>query len=62
MANLIHPGIADSFQRQLDDLQRSYAQLGKIQQPLAAKHEFTKVPDIEAANEVAVIQNRYQGN
>lgn len=62
MNNIFQPTGPDSFQKQLDELQRSYAQFGKIQQPLAAKHEFTKVPDIEAANEVAVIQNRYQGN
>ena len=49
MANLIQTGISDSFQKQLDELQRSYAQLGKIQQPLAAKHEFKRVSDIEAA-------------
>lgn len=49
MNNIFQPTGPDSFQKQLDDLQRSYAQLGKIQQPLAPKHEFTKVPDIEAA-------------
>lgn len=51
MSNLFQPGISDGFQKQLDDLQRSYAQLGKIQQPIqqAEKHEFKKVSDIDAA-------------
>jgi hypothetical protein len=51
MSNLFQPGIADGFQKQLDDLQRSYAQLGKIQQPVqqTEKHEFKKVADLETA-------------
>ena len=50
MTNLFQPGISDGFQKQLDDLQRSYAQLGKIQQPIQQeKHEFKKISDIDTA-------------
>lgn len=51
MNNLFPPTGGDSFQKQLDDLQRSYAQLGKIQQPVmqAEKHEFKKISDLESA-------------